>query len=72
MIAAQAMISGGVKIGDNSWIAPCVCIKDYVEIGQKALLGMGAVVIRPVPANDVVVGVPAKSIKNKKIIRREV
>lgn len=66
VIAAQAMISGGVKIGDNSWIAPCVCIRDYVEIGRKALLGMGAVVIKPVPMNDVVVGVPAKSIKNKK------
>ena len=66
VIVALAMIGGGVKIGDGAWIAPTACIRDDVTIGQQALVGMGAVVTKNVDAYDVVIGVPARSIKKAK------
>jgi acetyltransferase-like isoleucine patch superfamily enzyme len=46
------------KVGAN------VTVLDHVTIGKNALIGAGAVVIKDIPANSVVVGNPAKIIKN--------
>lgn len=62
-VIAHAMIGGSTAIGDCSWIAPGAKIKDGLIIGNHSLVGLGAVVVKDVPANDVVAGVPAKSIK---------
>jgi len=51
------IIRRGAKIGANATILPAV------EIGEMALVGAGAVVIRDVPAGAVVVGNPARVIK---------
>jgi len=66
VIVALAMIGGGAKIGDGAWIAPTACIRDGVTIGKQALVGMGAVVTKNVADHDVVIGVPARSIKKVK------
>jgi len=63
VIVCLSCIAGSVKIGDNSWIAPLAAIKNGLKIGSNALVGIGAVVLKDVPDNDVVAGVPAKSIK---------
>jgi UDP-3-O-[3-hydroxymyristoyl] glucosamine N-acyltransferase len=59
-IVAHSMIGGGTRIGDHSWIAPCACVRDGLEIGNRVLIGMGAVVTRDVTDNTIVYGVPAK------------
>jgi len=66
VIVALAMIGGGVRIGDGSWIAPTACIRDGVVIGKGSLVGMGAVVTKNVRDGDVVIGVPARSMKRGK------
>ena len=62
LIIAQSMIGGSVKIGDYSWIAPSVCIRDGIQIGNKVFIGMGSVVTKSVEDNRTVYGVPAKEI----------
>ena len=52
------IIREGAIIGANSTILP------GVVIGQNALVGAGSVVTRDVPGNGVVVGNPARLIKN--------
>jgi len=47
------------------WVSPVVGVRDGVELGENALAGMGAIVLRDVAPGDVVAGVPAKSIKHK-------
>ncbi len=51
-------IEENAKIGANSTIMP------YVNIGKNALIGAGSVVTKDVPDNKVVVGNPAKVIKD--------
>lgn len=59
-VIAGAEISGGVTIGRRVWISPEVTVINKVCIGDDALVGIGAVVIRDVEENTVVAGVPAK------------
>jgi UDP-3-O-[3-hydroxymyristoyl] glucosamine N-acyltransferase len=61
LIVAHAMIAGSVKIGDNCWISASY-IRDGKTIGDNTTVGIGAVVVTDIPSNDVVVGVPAKSV----------
>lgn len=66
IIVCLTCIAGGVKIGANSWVAPLAGIRQELEIGEGSTVGMGAIVIRDVPPNDIVAGVPAKSLKRGK------
>lgn len=58
-------LSGGNIIEDDAWIAPNASLVGYVHIGEKATIGMGAVVVKDVPASEVWVGNPAKKLKSK-------
>lgn len=51
------------RIGNNVKICAGAIIVGNIEIGDNAIIGAGAVVIKDVPANCVVGGVPAKVIK---------
>lgn len=53
-------------IGDNVLICANACILGNIKIGDNAIIGAGAVVIKDVPANAVVAGNPAEVIKYNK------
>ncbi len=63
IVIAVTIIGGSVKIGDYSWIAPHVCIREGLSIGSHVLVGMGSVVTKDIGDNLVVMGVPAKEIR---------
>ena len=64
-ITAGAVIGGSAEVGDYTWIGLNATIKDHVKIGNNVIVASGASVIHDIPSNDIVAGVPAKSIKNK-------
>lgn len=64
-VIACTILGGGTHIGKNCWIAPNVSVKEQTHINDGALVGLGAVVLKEVEANTIVVGNPAR-ILNKK------
>lgn len=66
MIAAGSVLCGSAKIGAGSYLAPGSIVKNQLVVGANALVGMGAVVIKEVPENIVVTGVPAKKLRKVK------
>ncbi len=55
-IGARAVVAGNVRIGDGVWIGPAAVLSDDLEIGDGARVILGSVVLRSVPAGDVVSG----------------
>lgn len=65
MVVACAEVSGGVELGRGSWIGPNASIIQQLKIGENALIGIGANVLRDVPTDVTVVGNPAKPLQLK-------
>ncbi|MBR4560698.1 MAG: hypothetical protein IKO23_02130 [Bacteroidales bacterium] len=58
-------ISGSNVIEDNVWIAPNASVKGWVHIGEGAVVGMAAVVVKDIPAHETWVGNPARKLEKK-------
>lgn len=56
-------ISGGVRICEGVYIGTGAKIINHLEIGINSIIGAGAVVTKPIPANCTAVGIPARPIK---------
>ena len=57
------MYPAPIKLGKNVWIGAHATVLAGVNVGDNAVIAAGAVVVKDVPANAVVCGVPAKVIK---------
>lgn len=62
-IGRQLDPSGVPSIGDDVYISAGARILGKIKIGNNIIIGANAVVIRDVPDNSIVAGVPAKVIK---------
>lgn len=60
----QELECNSVCIGEGTWIGEKVCILPGVMIGKKCVIGAGSIVTKSVPDHCIVVGSPAKVIKN--------
>jgi len=62
-IAPRACLAGGVSVGEGSHIGIGALVRQNIRIGRNAIVGAGAVVIKDVPDEFVVAGVPARIIR---------
>lgn len=60
IIVGETIMFGSSSTGKQAFISGNATIRDGIPIGEKATVGMGAVVIKPVPDGEVVKGNPAK------------
>lgn len=65
VVIAGVEISGSVRIGRNAWIGPQAAIINQATVGERAFVGIGAVVTKPVEPNMVVAGNPAKVLRER-------
>lgn len=70
LIAACAELSGSVIVGEGSKIGPSAVIKEKIRIGKNARVGLGAVVLKSFRDDMILVGNPAKSIDEYKLIKQ--
>ena len=61
-ITGNTMLCGTVHVEKNATIFSSVIVRDQRTIGKNAVIGMGAVVTKDVPAGEIWVGNPAKPI----------
>ncbi|MCI0703395.1 MAG: acetyltransferase [Planctomycetia bacterium] len=60
MIAPRAVLSGSVRVGLSAYIGAGASVRQRVTIGERALVGLGSVVIADVAPATTVVGNPAR------------
>lgn len=60
VITGCVNVSGGNIIDDNVWLAPNSSLVGYIHVGKGAVLGMGAVATKNIPAGEVWIGNPAR------------
>lgn len=60
-IMPLASVSGNVRLGARAFVGTGAAIRQGVTVGDDAVIGMGAVVLRDVPAGVTVVGAPARA-----------
>ena len=60
LVVGETIMFGSSSTGKQAFISGNSTIRDGVTIGEKALVGMGSVVVKPVPNGGIVKGNPAK------------
>lgn len=64
-ITAGVTVAGFVEIGTHGYIGVGSAVKNRIKLGDNSLVGMGAVVLKDVDDNTVVVGNPGRFLKNR-------
>lgn len=65
MVIACAEVSGGVEIGERAWIGPNSSTIQKVKIGENALIGIAANVLKDVPPGATIIGNPGKKLQRQ-------
>ena len=71
-VVANTMIGGSTRIGDYTWVAPSATLRDRIEIGSGTTVGLGAVVTKAIPDNEVWTGNPAMELSKLKALQDKI
>ena len=63
--SSQRIETKGIILEDLTWVGAGVIILDGVVIGNKSIIGAGAVVTTDIPAMTIAAGVPAKVVRQR-------
>jgi serine acetyltransferase len=63
LVIAGVVVGGSTRIGDDVWVAPSATLREHIKIGRDAFVGLGSVVLKNVPRQMLVLGVPARAVR---------
>jgi acetyltransferase-like isoleucine patch superfamily enzyme len=69
-IRLQGIYKRDVEVGSNCWIGYGACILRGVSVGDNSIVGANSVVTKPLPANSVAAGTPAKVLRMRETPER--
>lgn len=64
VLASGVKLAGYVRVEADCYLGQGCACKQKVKIGRGSLIGMGAVVVKDVPPNSVMVGNPARELRD--------
>lgn len=64
-VASGASLAGSVHVEAGCYLGQACTVRQQLRIGAGSLIGMGAVVIADVPPNSVMVGNPARRLRDR-------
>ena len=64
VLASGARLAGFVHVEQDCYIGQGCSVRENARIGRGSLIGTGAVVVRDVPSNSVMVGNPARKLRD--------
>ncbi len=67
IVRQELSSKGGITIEDDVWLGANVVVNDGVTIGKGSVIGAGSVVTKNIPPNKIVVGVPAKILRERAV-----
>ena len=62
-LAGGATLGGGVRVRSRAYIGQRAVVREYVDIGEEAVVGMGSIVLSDVPPGETWAGTPARRLK---------
>jgi sugar O-acyltransferase (sialic acid O-acetyltransferase NeuD family) len=65
VVCSGVSLAGFVTVEDGCYLGQACTIKQYLRIGRGSLIGMGSVVVKDVPPNSVMVGNPARRLRER-------
>jgi sugar O-acyltransferase (sialic acid O-acetyltransferase NeuD family) len=64
-VCSNVSLAGFVHVEAGSYLGQACTVRQYVRIGRGSLIGMGAVVLKDVAPNSVMVGNPARRLRDR-------
>lgn len=65
IITGGVVLAGGVTVGEEAWLGPNSTALHGLHIGDRAFVGLGAVIIRDIAPGATVVGNPARPLEQR-------
>ena len=64
-LCSNVTLAGSVYVEAGVYLGQACAVRQHLRLGKDSFVGMGAVVVRDVPPNAVMVGNPARKLKDK-------
>jgi acetyltransferase-like isoleucine patch superfamily enzyme len=64
VVASGVLLAGSVHVEAGCYLGQGCTIRQFVRVGRQSMIGTGAVVIRDVPPNSVIVGNPGRWLRD--------
>jgi sugar O-acyltransferase (sialic acid O-acetyltransferase NeuD family) len=65
VVASGVSLAGSVHVEADCYLGQACAVRQEVRIGRGSLIGMGAVVVKDVPPNSVIVGNPGRRLRDR-------
>jgi carbonic anhydrase/acetyltransferase-like protein (isoleucine patch superfamily) len=65
VLCSHVSLAGHVHVEADCYLGQACTVRQFVRIGRNSLIGMGSVVLRDVAANSVMVGSPARRLRER-------